>query len=165
MFAGLDGKLAGVQTRGVGQLAAGFGERFEQLDRPGQVLPPAHQKRRAVHRVVGVGTFIEVGVGLLVGRQGRCKLGGLFRGLFEATAQQIRPAFLPLFKPLLSASCAAGHTPMEPVSDPPGSLPHFFISQQFSFAILRPPFIDMSFDKAKIVPVNNINININKINS
>ncbi len=53
-----------------------------------------------------------------------------------ATAQQIRPAFLPLFAPSEDVSSAAGHIPISSVLDPPRSLPHFFTSQQFFFDIV-----------------------------
>ena len=53
-----------------------------------------------------------------------------------ATAQQMRPALLPLFRPFEDVSSTAGHTPISSVLDPPRSRPHFFTSQQFFFDIL-----------------------------
>jgi hypothetical protein len=55
-----------------------------------------------------------------------------------ATAQHIRPPFLPLFAPSDEVSDAAGQIPISLDLAPPASLPHFFISQQFKLLISLP---------------------------
>jgi hypothetical protein len=69
--------------------------------------------------------------------------------MVPATAQQVRPPFLPPLTSLIRVSVAAGQTPGSAAFAPPGSLPHIFTSQQFFFFIefsyrTLPPGIECS---------------------